>query len=68
MKEQRITIEINKDGQISADAEGFTGDVCLHELDRLLDSLSPGIASVERKPDAGATVSRAKTLTAGKKT
>jgi hypothetical protein len=53
MKEQRITIEIDRDGRIRADAEGFNGDACLKELERLLKDLAPGIAQVDRKPDAG---------------
>lgn len=42
MKEQRITVEIDREGRITADAEGFTGDACLRDLERLLDGLSPG--------------------------
>lgn len=55
MKEQSITIEISHEGRITADAEGFSGDTCLRELERLLEGLSPGTASVERKPDSGST-------------
>ncbi len=55
MKEQHITIEIDADGRITADAEGFSGDACLRDLERLLDGLATGIAGVERKPDATAT-------------
>jgi Protein of unknown function (DUF2997) len=53
MKEQRITVEIDREGRVSADAEGFTGDLCLKELGRLLDGLSAQRERVERKPDAG---------------
>ena len=53
MKEQRITIEIDREGRITADADGFSGDACLRDLDRLLDGLAPGKAVVERKPDTG---------------
>lgn len=53
MKEQRITIEIDHEGRITADAEGFSGDACLRDLERLLESLAPGMAKVDRKPDAG---------------
>ncbi|MBK9263308.1 MAG: hypothetical protein IPM54_26330 [Polyangiaceae bacterium] len=68
MKEQRITIEIDGDGRITADAEGFTGDVCLRDLERLLEGLAPGTATVDRKPDAGtAQVTTARTMTVGKK-
>lgn len=53
MKERRITVEIDRDGRLKADAEGFSGDACLRELERLLEGLSPGTATLERKPDAG---------------
>lgn len=53
MKEQRITIEIDREGRITADTEGFTGDACLGELERLLEGLAPGKLTVERKPDTG---------------
>lgn len=53
MKEQRITIEIDHDGRITADADGFTGDACMRDLERLLEGLAPGTATVARKPDAG---------------
>ena len=53
MKEQHITIEIDHEGRITADADGFTGDVCLRDLERLLEGLAPGTATVDRKPDAG---------------
>lgn len=50
MKEQRITIEIEADGRLSADAEGFAGDLCLKDLDRLLEGLGPR-AQARRKGD-----------------
>lgn len=53
MKEQRITIEIDREGRITADAEGFSGDACLRELERLLESLAPATAAIERKPESG---------------
>ena len=55
MKEQRITIEIDHEGRITADAEGFTDDACLKELDRLLERLAAAVASIDRKPQAPAT-------------
>ena len=68
MKEQRITIEIDHEGRITADAAGFSGDACMKDLDRLLDGLSPGAASVERKPDVGkARVRAGRTQSVGKK-
>lgn len=68
MKEQRITIEIDPQGRITADAEGFSGDVCVRDLDRLLEGLSAGTARVDRKPEANSLrVAVARTQTAGKK-
>lgn len=68
MKEQRITIEIDHDGRITADAEGFSGDACLKDLERLLEGLAPGTAHVDRKPDAGtARVSTMRSQALGKK-
>jgi hypothetical protein len=68
MKEQRITIEIDHDGKISADAEGFSGDACLRDLERLLEDLAPGAAAVTRKADAeGARLTTQKTQRLEKK-
>lgn len=68
MKEQRITVEIDREGRIVADAEGFSGDACLRELERLLEGVSPGAATIERKPDAGAgRVATTRTQPVGKK-
>ena len=53
MKEQKITIEIDPEGRITADADGFEGDACLLELERLLEGLAADVATGERKPDAG---------------
>jgi Protein of unknown function (DUF2997) len=51
MKEQRITVEIDYDGRITAEAEGFSGDACLRDLEKLLDGLADW-ESVERKADS----------------
>jgi hypothetical protein len=68
MKEQRITIEIDHEGRITAGAEGFTGDACLRDLERLLEGLAPSKASLDRKPDCGqATVFTTQTQSLGKK-
>jgi hypothetical protein len=52
MKEQRIEVEIDHDGRITAEAGGFSGDACLRDLERLLDGLAEW-EHVERKPDTG---------------
>ena len=68
MKEQKIVVEIDRDGGITADAEGFTGDACLRDLERLLEGLGSGTESVERKPDHGAVRTSPRTRqTLGKK-
>ena len=68
MKEQKIVIEIGQDGSITADADGFSGDACLKDIDRLLDGLAGQKVSVERKPEVGkARVSRAQTQQLRKK-
>jgi hypothetical protein len=68
MKEQRITIEIDNEGRITADAEGFTGEACLKDLERLLEGLAPGTATLDRKPEAGtAKLTAARTQSLGKK-
>jgi hypothetical protein len=68
MKEQRITVEIAHDGRITADAEGFSGDACLRDLERLLEDLASRTVSIDRKPDAGTSrVAAVRTQCAGKK-
>ncbi len=68
MKEQRITIEITPEGRMTADAHGFSGDACLRDLDRLLEGLTAGIESVERKPgESTARIAATLTQTTGKK-
>lgn len=68
MKEQRITIEIDHDGRITADADGFSGDACVRDLERLLEGLAPGTATLDRKPEAGtAHVTTVRTQGVGRK-
>jgi hypothetical protein len=65
MKEQRITIEIDEDGQLRADAEGFTGDLCVKDLEKILEGLG-GEPVTQRKQDDGARRA-ARTVTVGGK-
>jgi len=68
MKEKRITIEIDAQGALTADAEGFSGDACLRDLDKLLEGLGTGISSVARKPDTGTVLATSKkTINTGRK-
>ena len=67
MKEQRITIEIDAEGRLSADAEGFEGDTCLRDLEKLLAECAPAWEHVERKSDAkNARVATQQTLGVGR--
>jgi len=51
MKEQRITVEIDAEGKLTADAHGFTGGTCLKELENLLDGLAAPCIAVTRKSE-----------------
>lgn len=55
MKEHRIEIEIDAEGRITADADGFTGDACVADLERLLADIASPWQTVDRKPDPGHT-------------
>jgi hypothetical protein len=70
MKAQRIIVDIDRDGKITADAEGFTGDACLKDLERLLEGLASAPEEVTRKAATGgaqATTQTAAKVTAGRK-
>ncbi len=67
MKEQQIIVDIDPSGKITADAEGFSGDACLQELEKLLGDLSSGVAQVKRKTDGKhAHIAAMQTQTIGK--
>ena len=51
MKEQRISIEIDGEGRLSAEAEGFTGNACIKDLEKLLEGLAVAWEHVEEKRD-----------------
>ena len=63
MKEQRIIVEIDQEGRLSAEAEGFSGDACLQALDRLLEDVVTTPPQVTRKPDSEPARSRLTTTT-----
>lgn len=70
MKEQKITIEIDEAGKITADAEDFSGDTCLRDIDKLLEGIAAAREETTRKPDEGDARVKAqagKTITVGKK-
>ena len=58
MKEVRITVEIDHEGRVTADADGFSGDACLSALDKLLEGLGLVQQNIEHKPDAGSYAAR----------
>jgi hypothetical protein len=53
MKEQRITVEISREGKLSVDAEGFAGGTCIKELERILEGMAAPRETVDRKPAPG---------------
>ena len=54
MTEKKITITIDAQGGIFADAENFTGTGCLKEMEALLEGITPGVVDVKRKRESGA--------------
>ncbi len=48
--ERKIIIEIDENGRIIADAEGFKGPICLKELEDLLSDIGT-IDKIDKKPD-----------------
>ncbi|MGP3927935.1 DUF2997 domain-containing protein [Streptomyces sp. 8N616] len=68
MKEQRIEVEIDRDGRITAEADGFSGDACLRDLEKLLDGLAEW-ESTQRKADTDErTVTRNRAARLGRTT
>jgi hypothetical protein len=51
MEEYEITIVIDEDGRLEADAEGFEGEKCLEELDELLEEQAELSREIEKKPE-----------------
>lgn len=51
MKEQKIVIEIGADGKLTAEAEGFSGDTCIKEMEKLLEGMASEIENVQRHGD-----------------
>ncbi len=43
MAEEKIILQIDSEGKISAQTQGFKGEICLKELEKLLD----GIAEIQ---------------------
>jgi hypothetical protein len=63
MNEQRIVVEIDEQGGITADANGFTGGQCLKDLEKLLAGVADGSQFVQKKPDKlGKTALKTQTM------
>ena len=63
MKEQKIVIDIGPDGSLRLDADGFSGDACLSEIEKLLEGTAGLCIRIDRKPEAGRTNLAAKPST-----
>ncbi len=50
MKEEKIIIKIDKDGKIEADAEDFSGSICVTEMQKILEEMPP-IENTDLKPE-----------------
>ena len=50
MKEEKIIIEIDEDGKITAEADGFIGKLCMKELEKILEDM-PEIDDTKHKKD-----------------
>ena len=68
MREQKIVIEIDHEGKLTADAEGFSGDACIRDIEKLLEGLAASWDTVERKSEADdRRAARRSTVSTGKK-
>ena len=70
MKKHTIVIEIDGEGRLTADADGFEGDQCVRDIERLLADLASTPADVKRKPASGAlrkTAARPMKISKGRK-
>ncbi|HEU5334040.1 MAG TPA: hypothetical protein VFU73_14775 [Actinocrinis sp.] len=56
MKQRRITISIDGNGKITADADGFTGDACINDLQQLLGGLDTWLEVTRKHDDGGGAV------------
>ena len=54
MKKHTIVIDIDGEGRLTADADGFEGGQCVRDIERLLADLASTPADVKRKSDPGA--------------
>jgi hypothetical protein len=50
MKEYKIEIEIDENGNIKAETKGMEGEVCVSELDGILEGLGE-ISEEKKKPE-----------------
>lgn len=50
MKERKIEVKINEDGSLEIDADGFTGDACIKEIEDMIGDISM-TKEIEKKPE-----------------
>ncbi len=50
MREEKILITIDRYGKITADAEGFQGEVCMKDLEVLLKDIAP-VQQIDKKDE-----------------
>ena len=50
MSERKIIITIDEDGKISAEADHFQGEICIEEIQKLLEGFEE-IDDEDRKPE-----------------
>ena len=50
MKEYKIQIKIDENAGISIDAHGFTGNLCLTEIEKILDEMAQDM-EITKKPE-----------------
>ena len=60
MTEQKISITIYENGKIIADTEGFKGQICVSEIEELLEGIAQ-VEKIDKKPDYYETDAKIKT-------
>ena len=57
MREYKINITIKDDATIAIDANGFVGDACIKEVEKIMEEVAP-IGEVKKKPEFYKNVSK----------
>lgn len=61
MKEYKIEIEIDEEGNIRAETKGMEGEICVEELDEILQGLD-GERKEKKKPEFYKKVTQTSTI------